>query len=215
MERNDKAKSLRQKAEELLKKKSEAKILELIEELAFQNEEKIKRAAELIIANKEIAIQTALNLANAEKAELAELHKQALDRLQKIASMVPGVVYQYRLRPDGTSCFPYASEAFNQIYRVTPDEVRYDASRVFANIHPDDSAGVIASIQASAKDLSPRQQEYRVKFDDGTIRFLYNNSLPQQEEDGSMEFILMIKCISRKKSNWPYVAKKSLIPSFV
>ena len=241
--------TLRQKAEELLKKKSEDKILELIEELAFQNgekakradelliankelafqneekakradeliiankelafqveektkradeliiankelafqnEEKIKRAAELIIANKEIAIQTALNLANAEKAELAELHKQALDRLQKIASMVPGVVYQYRLRPDGTSCFPYASEAFNQIYRVTPDEVRYDASRVFANIHPDDSAGVIASIQASAKDLSPRQQEYRVKFDDGTIRFLYNNSLPQQEEDGSI-----------------------------
>ena len=44
--------TLRQKAEELLKKKSEGKILELIEELAFQNEEKEKRVAELIIANK-------------------------------------------------------------------------------------------------------------------------------------------------------------------
>ena len=42
---------LRQKAEELLKEKSEAKILELIEELAFQNEEKAKRADELLIAN--------------------------------------------------------------------------------------------------------------------------------------------------------------------
>ena len=42
---------LRQKAEELLKKKSEDKILELIEELAFQNGEKTKRADELLIAN--------------------------------------------------------------------------------------------------------------------------------------------------------------------
>ena len=59
------AEILRQKAEELLKEKSEAKILELIEELAFQNEEKTKRADELIIANKELAFQ------NEEKAKRA------------------------------------------------------------------------------------------------------------------------------------------------
>ena len=58
--------TLRQKAEELLKKKSEDKILELIEELAFQNEEKTKRADELIIANKELAFQ------NEEKAKRAD-----------------------------------------------------------------------------------------------------------------------------------------------
>ncbi|MEI7898493.1 MAG: PAS domain S-box protein, partial [bacterium] len=56
---------LRQKAEELLNEKSEAKILELIEELAFQNEEKAKRAEELLIANKELAFQ------NEEKAKRA------------------------------------------------------------------------------------------------------------------------------------------------
>ncbi len=60
------AEILRQKAEELLKEKSEAKILELIEELAFQNEEKTKRADELIIANKELAFQ------NEEKAKRAD-----------------------------------------------------------------------------------------------------------------------------------------------
>ncbi len=53
---------LRQQAEELLKMKSEAKILELIAELAFQNEEKVKRADELLIANKELAFR------NEEKA---------------------------------------------------------------------------------------------------------------------------------------------------
>ena len=121
-----------------------------------------------------------------KKAELTELHQQALDRLQKIASMVPGVIYQYQLRPDGSSCFPYASEAILEIYRVSPDEVREDASKVFANLHPDDLDGVAASIQASAKDLTPWQHEYRVKFSDGTIRSLYGNALPQREADGSV-----------------------------
>ncbi|MEI6577825.1 MAG: PAS domain S-box protein [Bacteroidota bacterium] len=49
--------TLRQEAEALLKNKADAKILELIEEIAFQNQEKTKRADELIIANKELAFQ--------------------------------------------------------------------------------------------------------------------------------------------------------------
>jgi hypothetical protein len=31
--------------------------------------------------------------------------------LEKIARHVPGVLYQFRMRPDGTSHFPYVSEA--------------------------------------------------------------------------------------------------------
>jgi len=158
--------TLRQQVEELLKEKSEAKILELIEELAFQNEEKAKRVDELLIANKELAFRQ--------------------EDLRKIASQVPGVVYQYLLRPDGTSCFPYASEAIREIYRVSPEQVREDASAVFANLHPDDLAVVAASIQASAQNLTPWQHEYRVKFSDGTIRLLYGNAVPQREEDGSV-----------------------------
>jgi PAS domain S-box-containing protein len=160
------AEILRQKAEELLKEKSEDKILELIEELAFQNEEKAKRVDELLIANKELAFRQ--------------------EDLRKIASQVPGVVYQYLLRPDGTSCFPYASEAIREIYRVSPEQVREDASAVFANLHPDDLAVVAASIQASAQNLTPWQHEYRVKFSDGTIRLLYGNAVPQREVDGSV-----------------------------
>ncbi|MCX6278210.1 MAG: PAS domain S-box protein [Bacteroidetes bacterium] len=155
------------------------------EELLFQNEEKAKRAAELIIANKEIVIQTELNIANAEKVKLAALHQEALHRLEKIASRLPGMVYQFRLNPDGKYCFPFASKAINEIYRVTSDEAIEDASSVFAKIHSDDYAGFVASMRASAQNLTPWQEEYRVKFDDGTIRSLYCNAVPQREKDGS------------------------------
>jgi len=112
--------------------------------------------------------------------------RESLGRLIKISSRIPGLVYQYRLRPDGSSCFPYSSEAINEIYRVAPEEVCEDASKVFAVLHPDDVGDIITSIRTSASDLSPWQQEYRVKFADGTVRSLYGNALPQLEEDGSV-----------------------------
>jgi len=139
----------------------------------------IRRADELLIANKELAFQQ--------------------DNLKKSASRVPGVVYQYLLRSDGTSCFPFASEAIIQIYRVTPEEVRDDATKVSANLHPDDYDGVVTSIQTSAKELSPWQHEYRVKFDDGDIRSLYGNAVPEQVEDGSVLWHGFITDITERK----------------
>ena len=134
-----------------------------------------------------------------ERKQVEALKQEALDRLQKIASRVPGVVYQYQLRPDGTSCFPFASEAIRDIYQVTPQEVREDASKVFSKIHPDDFDGVAASIQKSAKELSTWQCEYRVKFEDGTIRLLYGNALPQREKDGSVIWYGFISDITERK----------------
>ena len=115
-----------------------------------------------------------------------EQFKEALGRLEKIADRVPGVVYQYRLNPDGSSCFPFASEGINDIYRVSPEEVAKDASAVFTRLHPDDFDGVVASIQASAKEDRLWQHEYRVKFDDGTVRWLSGNAKPQTEADGTI-----------------------------
>ncbi len=156
-------------------------------ELAFQNEEKAKRAAELIIANKELAFQ------NEEKAKRADelfiANKELLfqqDYQRRIAALLPGVVIQYRLRPNGTSCFPFASEAMTDMYRVSPEKIHEDASAVIEKIHPDDLPGVFASIQTSARNLAPWQHEYRVKFKDGIVRTHCCNAVPQREVDGAV-----------------------------
>ncbi|MBK8783296.1 MAG: PAS domain S-box protein [Anaerolineales bacterium] len=134
-----------------------------------------------------------------ERRQAQMAQQESLERLQKIASRVPGVVYQYRLRPDGSSCFPFASGAIHEIYRVSPQEVMEDASKVFERIHPDDLDGVAASIHKSAKELTPWKYEYRVKFEDGVIRHLYGNSAPQLEEDGSVLWHGFIADITDRK----------------
>jgi PAS domain S-box-containing protein len=135
---------------------------------------------------------------------LIEVH----NRLLKITSLLPGLVYQFRLKPDGSTSLPYASGGLTEIYRLSPEEVIKDASAIFEDIHPDDYPEVMASIRNSAEKLLPWKQEYRMKFEDGTIRTLLGNSVPQLEQDGSVLWHGFITDISERK-----LAEEALIES--
>ena len=131
-------------------------------------------------------------------ADMARDEAQAT--LQKIASRVPGMVYQYHLRLDGSSYFPYASEAIRDIYRISPQQAFQNATNLFAVIHPDDHDAVVIAIQQSAADQTPWQQEYRVKFDDGTVRWLLGSALPQRQPDGGTLWYGFISDITERKN---------------
>ncbi|MBC7191185.1 PAS domain-containing protein [Marinobacter sp.] len=82
--------------------------------------------------------------------------------LAKLAEQAPGTLYQYRLWPDGSSTFPYASPGMLGVYGVAPEEVASDASIVFERIHPDDLQRIAESIEVSATHLTTWQEQYRV-----------------------------------------------------
>ncbi len=135
-----------------------------------------------------LSLPTAKQLqAEIGQRKIAQLAQQeAFDRLQKIASRVPGMVYQYRLHPDGSAYLPFTSEGIQDIFRMSPEEVRKDASKIFSFIHPDDLSDVKASIKKSAQDLSLWRHEFRVKFNDGIVRWLFGNAIPEQEACGAI-----------------------------
>jgi two-component system, cell cycle sensor histidine kinase and response regulator CckA len=111
--------------------------------------------------------------------------RELLERLAKIARQVPGLVFQYQLRADGGSCMPYASERIREIFRVSPEDVREDSSKLFEILHPDDHASVRDAIGRSAATLEAWQQEYRVRFADDDVRWLFVSALPERQADGS------------------------------
>lgn len=111
---------------------------------------------------------------------------EALDLLKKITDTVPGVVFQFRMYPDGTSCVPYANDMLREIYRVHPEEVRQDATKIFAAVHPDDLPSHLQSIATSAKTLEPWQNEYRLQFKDEPAFWIAGSAVPQREENGSV-----------------------------
>ncbi|TRX16306.1 PAS domain S-box protein [Flavobacterium franklandianum] len=134
-----------------------------------------------------------------EKKQAEKAKEVVLNLFNTITSHLPGVVYQYLLRPDGSSCFPFASDGIAEIFDLTPEEVREDASKVFATVHPDDYEALVASIQKSAKYLTPWKHEYCIKVKDGEVRHLYGNAKPQKLDDGSVLWHGYILDISEKK----------------
>ncbi len=125
--------------------------------------------------------------------------EEALQRLQHIAEQLPGVVYQFQLYSDGRSCFPYASEGLRDVYGLQPDEVREDASSVFARIHPDDLLAVTASIQTSAEHLSVWHREYRFLHPIKGLIWLEGRAMPQPRADDSILWHGFITDITQRK----------------
>jgi PAS domain S-box-containing protein len=135
----------------------------------------------------------------AEHMQLAMVQKDAFDRLEKIASQLPGVVYQFKLHTNGRFCFPYVSEGIREIFRLAPKEVYEDASKVFDLFHPEDYESVRASLHKSAQDMTHWSYEFRVKFEDGTIRWLLGKASPQREVDDSTIWHGFIGDITERK----------------
>jgi PAS domain S-box-containing protein len=77
--------------------------------------------------------------------------------------------------------------------------VREDASKVFGVLHPEDVAGVVASIQASARDLTAWSHEYRANLAGGAVHWLFGNSVPEREPDGSILWHGFITDVTERK----------------
>lgn len=120
-----------------------------------------------------------------ERKKLESEKNRGYELLNNLAKQVPGVIYQYRLFPDGHSAFPYSSPGMFDIYEVTSDEVREDASAVFTRIHPDDYDYIVETITESAKNQSEYVSEFRVILPNQGLRWRHCNAKPELLDDGS------------------------------
>ena len=144
-------------------------------------------------------MQLAKEVVERKKAEQAS--QDALDRLQKIASQVPGMVFQIRQFPDGSFRIPYTNEAIRSIYRLGPEEVSEDAGKLLDALHPDDLESFKNSFRVSAQNLTPWHHKYRLKFDDTSLCWLLGNALPQRQADSSVLWHGFITDITKQKQD--------------
>ncbi|GFO58325.1 hypothetical protein GMST_06500 [Geomonas silvestris] len=107
------------------------------------------------------------------------------EQLASVAATVPGVIYSYLMRPDGSSCFLYASPALEKLYGVSHAEVTRDAQAVLALIHSEDADRVTRSVALSARTLNPWQEQFRINHPRRGVIWVEGHSVPQREPDGS------------------------------
>ncbi|SHE41425.1 PAS domain S-box-containing protein [Modicisalibacter ilicicola DSM 19980] len=133
------------------------------------------------------------------QAAAQEAFDEPTRRLHKIASQIPGLIYQFRRTPDGHYTFPYASEAIRALYELSPEEARRDATRALAMIDPDDLPEVLRSIEVSAETLTPWHSEYRLHHSDGRVVWLEGQAIPERETDGGVLWHGFIHDVTERK----------------
>ena len=158
-------------------------------------------AVPITFEGKPSALVFARDISDRKRVEAAlwqqvELQKQ----LANIAATVPGTIYSFRLRPDGSMAMPYASAAVEEIFGVPPEQIRENASPILSLIHPQDARRVTESILISARSLTPWREEFRGR---GTRRgeiWVEGHSMPQLEPDGSVLWHGFLQDITERKS---------------
>jgi PAS domain S-box-containing protein len=120
-------------------------------------------------------------------------HKQAEDalrkrdiQLKKLTSLVPGMIYQITKRPEGKHFVPFTTEAIQDIFGCSPQDVRDDFSPIARVILPEDYDKVIGSIEYSAQHLTVWTCDYRVQIPGQSIKWISGTASPEKLADGSI-----------------------------
>ena len=108
------------------------------------------------------------------------------EKFAKIASTSPGLIYSMRQNRDGSLCFPYASNAIEDIYGFLHADIEKDATRLLECIHKDDIENVTASIIETKTKLIPLKCEYRYNHPIKGLVWHNVNSLPIVEPEGTV-----------------------------
>ncbi|WP_181296052.1 PAS domain S-box protein [Pseudomonas sp. Q2-TVG4-2] len=136
-------------------------------------------------------IISAYDLAHQERLQL---------RLQQIAAQVPGMLFQFCWRPDGTSSFPYLSEGVEDIYGLSAAEMAPDIGPVYNRIHPQDREPVLASIGQAASTLTPWHFEHRIEHPRKGLIWVEARATPMRQADGSVLWHGLVTDITERKA---------------
>jgi len=147
----------------------------------------------LVVWNRKLAGE----IRHRKEAETAQHERGAL--FARISSQVPGMLYQFARKPDGTYSVPYSNEGVREIFGCSPEDVHNTFEPIFRVIYPEDRDKLIRTIEESAMNLSHWTCEYRVQLPGEPVKWLLCNSIPEKMPDGTIVWSGYNTDISKRK----------------
>ncbi|MGB3405690.1 MAG: PAS domain S-box protein [Microcoleaceae cyanobacterium] len=144
-------------------------------------------------------------IAFAETPNLSNLNSAIVDifqspvQLEKLINNVPGVIYQFRLEPDGKRSFPYISQGVKEVYGFEPEQVQQNPELLFSVVHPEDDYPLEQKVIESAQTLQRWQYEWRIILPCGQQKWLKGTSQPEKQSDGVIMWSGYITDITERK----------------
>ncbi|MCH8498167.1 MAG: EAL domain-containing protein [Marinobacter sp.] len=168
--------------------------------LGFLGFDLVKRAHHWTPSELEDLVALADILADAlQRIEATETLGEAQRRLFKIASQLPGIIYQYRLFPDGRSVMPFISDRVDTLFGIPPASLRDDAMPLINRLHPEDRERVLESIRISGLQEQSWAEEFRAFDRDDQLIWMEGKAEPELLTDGSILWHGYLNNIQRRK----------------
>lgn len=140
-----------------------------------------------------------INALQAERQVATTKLQEAFERVNKVASRLPGLIMQYRLKQDGSTTVLYASNAVESIFEVSEKEIQHHVEMLVKRIDPIDKKPFLQNLAVATENQTPYQVEFRFHRIDGNVRWLYLDALPELEADGSTLWHCFVSDITDRK----------------
>jgi PAS domain S-box-containing protein len=137
------------------------------------------------------------DITDRKKAEARlQMEKEKLD---KIATSVPGVIYSFHQSPAGQASMPYASRALKDVVGLDPQDIADDMTPFFSRILPEDAGHVNATITKSAQSMEVWRDVFRFQHPSKGIIWIEGFSAPMRDADMGITWHGLFTDITERK----------------
>ncbi len=116
----------------------------------------------------------------------ARRRQRLLVRAQKIASLLPGLVFQLKRFASGRYAFLYVSEGARELYGIDPQRLFEDPSRALAHVHPQDLPRLKAALLRLAVRSGTGSVEFRIQHPQRGLIWAEGRATAERLPDGTV-----------------------------
>ena len=105
---------------------------------------------------------------------------------RNLVENIPGFVYQRRLERDGTITYPFISDAAQDVWGYTAEQVTTEPELLRRAIHPEDRDAYLSAVMKSFEDMQQFSGDIRYRHPTKGWRWHHTISRPRRRPDGSI-----------------------------
>lgn len=124
-----------------------------------------------------------------EQARFRQAHlvsESTVRQFNQLTGAIPGVVYQFLVKPDGTWEYLYLSAYLHKLFEVSPEDAYRDHNVLTGCIVAEHRDSHRTSIQHACRTLKPWVHEHLIQIGSGARKWVRGQALPEEQGDGSV-----------------------------
>ena len=120
-------------------------------------------------------------------------------QMSTIMQNSPGMVYQFKLEPNGSAYFTYVSAKAFEIYELLPEDFIADPSVMLSMAHPDYQQGLGDAIEASAKTMEKFVWTGKIVTKQGNEKWVRAASAPRRDAEDCILWDGVVMDVTKEK----------------